>query len=203
MSVLTNYAKLCEPAGEDEENAYNLTITEDMSRSDVVEKIMEIVKNLDTPKVVTPWKNGYWYNKDTQPFYFHVEGEKAVQSNLVQFDHPDMNAMMSHTWKYGDFGPAKQEIVEVTGIENYNMEIPSLFLGKLPCVLNKEGDKIYFWGFEKKVDKMEWTSEEDMKKILDDREPADAPSCPYFEADPKNPRKIIWLSGKSGIISIN
>ena len=63
MSVLTNYAKLCDPAGDDEENAYNLTITEDMSRSDVVEKIMEIVNSLDKVKAETPWKNGYWYNK--------------------------------------------------------------------------------------------------------------------------------------------
>ena len=42
---------------------------------------------------------------------------------------------------------------------------------------------------------MEWISEEDMKKLLEDRDPADAPSCSYVEPNPDVPRRIIWLSG--------
>ena len=51
------------------------------------------------------------------------------------------------------------------------------------------------FGFTKQVDTLECLSDEEMKKILEDREPADAPSCPYFEPNPDAPRKIIWLSG--------
>ena len=35
-----------EPAGEDEEGAYNVAITEDMSRDDVLKKVLEIIANI-------------------------------------------------------------------------------------------------------------------------------------------------------------
>ena len=47
MRVLMKYAEMCEPAGDDEENAFNVTISEDMSKDDVVKKVLEIVNNLD------------------------------------------------------------------------------------------------------------------------------------------------------------
>ena len=116
--------------------------------------------------------------------------------NIIDFDFPDLKPMSTQAWKYGDFGPAKSEVVEMSGIQNYNVEIPSFF-GMMPAVLNKEGNKLYFYGFTKKVDIMEWITEEDMKKLLEDREPADAPSCSYFEPNPDVPRRIIWLSGEN------
>ena len=119
--------------------------------------------------------------------------------NIIDFDFPDMKPIMEEAWKYGDFGPAKTELVEITGIQNYNIQIPSFF-GTMPAVLNDEGDKIYFYGFTKKVDIMEWISPEDMDKLVEDREPADAPTCSYFEPNPDLPRRIIWLSGKSNHI---
>ena len=47
MRVLVKYAEMCEPAGDDEENAFNVTISEDMSKDDVVKKVLEVVNNLD------------------------------------------------------------------------------------------------------------------------------------------------------------
>ena len=44
LNLMVKYAALCEPAGEDEENAYNITITEDMTRDDVIKKIVEIAQ---------------------------------------------------------------------------------------------------------------------------------------------------------------
>ena len=35
---------LCEPVGEDEENALSVTVTADMTREDVVAKILDLVK---------------------------------------------------------------------------------------------------------------------------------------------------------------
>ena len=44
--MLVKLYALYEPAGDDEENAYNVTITEDMSPDDVVERVLEIVQKL-------------------------------------------------------------------------------------------------------------------------------------------------------------
>ena len=44
--ALIKYAELCEPAGDDEENAYNIVVTEDMSIDDVMGKVLEIVQKL-------------------------------------------------------------------------------------------------------------------------------------------------------------
>ena len=46
MNILIKYAELCEPAEYDEENAYNVMITDDMNRDDVLQKIIEIVQKL-------------------------------------------------------------------------------------------------------------------------------------------------------------
>ena len=45
----------------------------------------------------------------------------------------------------GDFGAAKAEIIEKTGIQNYNVQMDSMF-GKFPGVVNEDGTQIDFWG---------------------------------------------------------
>ena len=35
-----------EPAGEDEEGAHNVTITEDMTREDVLKRVMAVIENV-------------------------------------------------------------------------------------------------------------------------------------------------------------
>ena len=145
-------------------------------------------------KVETPWRNGIWYNRDMVTQYNLVDGEKVEMRNVVDWDYPDVKPQMVKTWKYGDFGPANKEVAEISGIENYNLEIPSFF-SNIPAVLNDEGTKIYFYGFSKKVDTIEWLSDEDVEKLKEDWDSVEAPSCSYFEANPEIPRKIIWLSG--------
>ena len=44
MNFLFKVFEEFEPAGEDEENAYNITITEDMTRDDVIKAILEITQ---------------------------------------------------------------------------------------------------------------------------------------------------------------
>ena len=41
--MLTKIAEFYEPAGNDEENVYNIEINEDMSPDDVIKKVMDIV----------------------------------------------------------------------------------------------------------------------------------------------------------------
>ena len=44
--LLVKMYALYEPAGDDEANAYNVTITEDMSPDDVIGKVLEITQKL-------------------------------------------------------------------------------------------------------------------------------------------------------------
>ena len=156
--------------------------------------MFEVYKNQPT-KTKTPWKDGYWYNKNTATMYLYVNGEKTELRYMIDFEFPDMIPIFTKSWKYGDFGIAKPEVAEVSGIRNYNMEVQSMIGETIPAVLNEDGNKIYFYGFNGQVDVIEWLSDDDMKKFIENCESADAPSCPYYEPDPEKPRRIIWLSG--------
>ena len=46
INMLANYSKFCEPAGVDEKNAFNVTITDKMTPGDVVQEIITIVEKL-------------------------------------------------------------------------------------------------------------------------------------------------------------
>ena len=45
-ALMEKFYDLYEPAGEDEKNAYNIDITEDMSVEDVIKKVLKIVENI-------------------------------------------------------------------------------------------------------------------------------------------------------------
>ena len=70
--------------------------------------------------------------------------------------------------------PAHLDIVEATGVENYNLEI-DVGVFKMLGVLNTTGDLIHFWGTTNKMEIMKWLSDEDLEILKEDREPADAP----------------------------
>ena len=59
LKFLIKSAEMYEPAGEDEENAYNVEITEDMNREDVIQKILKIADNLEEMKVETVEEEKY------------------------------------------------------------------------------------------------------------------------------------------------
>ena len=46
MSFLFKVFEEFEPAGEDEENAFNITISEDMTKEDVLSKVLEIMAKI-------------------------------------------------------------------------------------------------------------------------------------------------------------
>ena len=54
LDLMLKRAEMYEPARADEKNAYNVDITKDMSRDDLVQKILDIVNQLEKK---TPWKN--------------------------------------------------------------------------------------------------------------------------------------------------
>ena len=61
-------------------------------------------------------------------------------------------------------------------------------------IISSDGKVIFSWGFANDVECLKWMSEEDLKKLADDREHMDSPSCPY-KIQPENQGKLIWLSG--------
>ena len=63
---------------------------------------------------------------------------------------------------------------------------------------SEDGKTIYCWGLlggDLAVKK--WMSEEDIEKMRNDREPFQAPVCPY-KIQPENQGRLVWLSGPPG-----
>ena len=118
----------------------------------------------------------------------------------VNLDYPDMGPVgQPGTITYGDFGPAREEVQKASGgMKNYNVEI-SLWNGMMITkgIVSNDGKIIYSWGMWNTVEYIKWMSDDDLKKLADDREPMDAPSCPY-KIQPENQGKLVWLSGPPG-----
>ena len=189
MGMLLKMADMCEPAGSDEKNAYNVYITEDMTPDDVIEKIQEIVNQKP------PWKNGIWHSSGISSFVNVVEGQKADMKSLVFFEYPDITPMGKGSWHYGDFGPAHSDIATATGKLNYNVLLDTGFWEQ-KGVLNENGTQIHSIGFSNHMEIMKLLNDEEVEKLKEDREPADCPSIPYFKPQPENLGKLIWISGK-------
>ena len=91
------------------------------------------------------------------------------------------------TITYGDFGPAPKEVeIASGGIKNYNIDM-NFRDGqhKLKGVVTNNRENLYFVNFSKTVAHFCWLSDEDLEKLLADRDPADAPSCSY-KIQPEN-----------------
>ena len=141
------------------------------------------------------WKDGYWYNYNERGYLLIIKGDKSEYKGLVCLDYPESKVVARQTWRSGEFEPAHPDIVEATGVKNYNIEIDNEFF-KQYGVLNKEGTEIKVIGVTKKVESLKWMSDEELEKIKEDREPADAPSISYFEPKPDQQGKLFWFSGK-------
>ena len=118
--------------------------------------------------------------------------------NIALLDIPDLEPWCDGIWSFGDFGPAHEEIQKISGIKNNNLEMSEWNgMVKKFGVISKDGETIYLFGSSNCVQTWKWQSEEDMEKLSENRDPIDAPSCPY-KIQPENQGKLIWLSGPSG-----
>ena len=94
------------------------------------------------------------------------------------------------------FPDARSQKTTTLGIKNYNMELKvEEFAMILHGVMNEDGTKMHYWGFANELCILNWLNDEDLEKLKEDRDPADAPPCPYFTPQPGRQGKIIWLSG--------
>jgi len=126
-----------------------------------------------------------------------VDGEKMDAKNMIALDYPDIEGSMSCNIKHGDFGPARKEVAEATGVERANFEI-DFFGQKTPGVVDESGTKMTMWGFANMLDTMKWLSPEDIKKAKENRDDFNEPSCPHITPKPGAPGKIYWCSGPPG-----
>ena len=79
------------------------------------------------------------------------------------------------TVKSGEFGPARKEIAEATGVDNCNMELSLENMGNYPGVVNEAGTEITVWGWTNSVEVIKWLSPEEVEKVKEEREHKDTP----------------------------
>ena len=79
------------------------------------------------------------------------------------------------TMKFGDFGPARKEVVEASGAEKYNLERTIARVIKSYGVINETGTEVTSWGFTNELEVMRWMSPKDLQKLRDGREDFNAP----------------------------
>ena len=151
----------------------------------------------DKPK--TPWKNGYYYSDKHNAFLKKVNGQSCDLYSIICLDFPDIEPIASGgTWTFGDFGPADEEVQKASGgIKNYNVDLKIWQYENSFGIMSEDGKTIYSHGMMGMVEAMKWQSDEDLKKLSDEREPYEAPSCPY-KIQPENQGKLVWLSGPPG-----
>ena len=62
------------------------------------------------------WRYGFWSNDKMPSTIVIIEGDKLVAKPLIALDYPDIGVDNGVTAiKFGDFGPARKDIVEATG----------------------------------------------------------------------------------------
>jgi len=152
----------------------------------------------EDPTVITTIKSGYWYTKGEQFSLYHFKDDKWNTKNIVCLDCPGVRDFMSGSLKFGDFGPAHADIVEATGVQNYNLSLEAPMMTR-NGVLNSSGDQIHIWSMFGKMDVINLLNDEDLEKLKEDREPVEAPIVgDYFTPKPDQLGKLLWFSGPPG-----
>ena len=62
----------------------------------------------------TPWENGYYRSKGMASMLFFVDGEECTMEGLSG-KPTKVDPMSKGTWKYGNFGEDRPDIVKQTG----------------------------------------------------------------------------------------
>ena len=150
----------------------------------------------------TPWKDGYYHCSTSAPFLKKVDGSSCDVYSILKLDYPDISPIGAvGTWTFGDFGPAHEDVQKASGgVTNYNIEM-NVFNGMDHNfgIVSEDGETIFSWGniAGKVLTILRWQSNEDLKRLSDDREPFETPSCSY-KIQPENQGRLVWLSGPPG-----
>ena len=156
-----------------------------------------VVNPISEVHFVKMWQKGTWYNSSTPFLLYFVEDEKVEVKPIICLDFPEVavkNLRPGSNWEFGDFGPARKEIVKATGVENYNWKYDLKTMAMFGVVHN-EGKEICTWGMTGTMETITWLNQEELQKLDQKRDSADAPESPY---EPREKGKLIWFSGPPG-----
>ena len=67
----------------------------------------------------------------------------------------------------------------------------------LKCVISEDGNTILTFGLWSDLECYKWQSEDDLKHLAEDRDPALEPTC-HYKIQPENQGKLVWLTGTPG-----
>ena len=148
----------------------------------------------------TPWKNGFYVLKGMPINIYTVEGENVTWEGVYgKASTHATDPRYRGTWKYGDFGDAIAEVATVAGKKRYNIDLslPGAYI-EFKGIVSEDGMKIYIWGWGNAVDVFEWKNDEEILKLKDSGDPADAPPSPY-KIQPENQGNLLFISGAPGL----
>ena len=123
----------------------------------------------------TPWKNGLWYSEQLPSYIWDVNGESIAGKNMISLDYPDLEGHLNFTLKFGDFGPARKEVLDITGVDNYNFEVTAFGFMKTYGFVNESGTEITTWGTSNSIEILKWMSPENINELKAKREDIDTP----------------------------
>ena len=122
-----------------------------------------------------PWQKGNWFSEQLPFLIWIVEGDKMEGKNMISLDYPDIKGSFPGKLKFGDFGPARKEISDVTGVDYYNIEITYFGVVKVYGFVNENGTEITSWGQSNSVEIIKWLSPQEIEVLKGKREDINAP----------------------------
>ena len=173
---------LFEPVGEKEVYTRRVTVSPDQTPQDVVEKILGD----------TPWQDGHY--KDKGGVIDHLVLTKDVAVPVPPSDEFKL------TFKTGLFGKATDRISEISGKENFNVEVRCEIFDKEIVdhgVVMADG-KTFFIENMMGLWTLEWMTEEEAEELDNDGDPIDAPPN-HYKVEPERQGRLIWITGPPGL----
>ena len=123
-----------------------------------------------------PWKEGFFTMGPIKAIILQTSGSNQLKmKNLVALDYPDLEAGSTPLeCNYGDFGEAKKEIADATGVKNNNIRVHNSMMD-FKGVLNEEGNKMTMWGLGNAMEEWVWLDGDAIEEHKKDRDDFEAP----------------------------
>ena len=159
-----------------------MTVSPEMTPQDVVLTILG----------ETPWQDGHYKGKGG--FIDHLVLTKDVAVIVPPSEEFKL------TFKSGHFGKASERIAEISGKENFNVEISYEMLNKeiVDCGVLMENGTTFFIDTMMGVWTLEWITEEEAEELDNDGDPIEAPSN-HYKVEPERQGRLIWITGPPGL----
>ena len=176
------FADQFEPVGESEVYTRRLTVSPEMTPTDVVTGILGD----------TPWRNGHY--KGSGGFIDRLVLTKDVAVSLPSSGEYKL------TFKYGQFGKASQRIAEKSGKLNFTVKVTCKILDKdiVDHGVLMDNGTTFFIENMMGLWTLEWITEEEAKELENDGDPIDAPPNQY-KVEPERQGRLIWITGPPGL----